>query len=274
MMRMNPMLEAAISYASRDLSVFPCNKKIPLTGPGGFKNATLDASTILKWWTDNPSAQIGIPTGEINHLVVLDIDGPLGEIAAAKMSLPETFTVETCPGHRQLWFEQPPGVKTKCSAKQIAAEIDIRGDGGYVIAPPSVHHITHQPYRVLLDLPWAPMPVCLLDQPAKHGSGTKPRDVSGPISQGQRHKTLLSLAGSMAKRALPDDVIFKALRDVNRNLAKPSLNDAELVRMVEYVSGKKPATSGSSLLLRMLKIVRKLSENSIQLGTKQNNSLG
>src|SRR6266853_6314735 len=70
------MLQAAGTYALEGLSVFPCEKKIPLTGPGGFKHATCDALQIAKWWTEKPDAQIGLPTGEVNHLFVIDVDGP------------------------------------------------------------------------------------------------------------------------------------------------------------------------------------------------------
>ena len=86
----SPMLLAAAEYALRDISVFPCEKKIPLT-PEGFKNATLDAKQIADWWTEHQSAQIGVPTGALNNLFVVDIDGPDGEIAIARMSVPETF---------------------------------------------------------------------------------------------------------------------------------------------------------------------------------------
>src|SRR5262252_10337319 len=98
------MLEAAISYASRNLCVFPCEKKIPVTGTGGFKNASCDLKLLLEWWTKNPKAQIGIPTGQVNHLFVIDVDGPQGEAALPKLNLPETFTVETRPGRKQFWF--------------------------------------------------------------------------------------------------------------------------------------------------------------------------
>lgn len=92
------MLDAAMAYALKNLSIFPCQNKIPLTGSGGFKNATLDATQIIRWWTDNPTAQIGIPTGEVNRLVVLDIDSSEAAEAVGKMNLPASFTVQTRPG--------------------------------------------------------------------------------------------------------------------------------------------------------------------------------
>jgi hypothetical protein len=114
------MLEAAAAYAVEGISVFPCEKKIPLTGSGGFKNASTSAGQIVKWWTEHPSAQIGIPTGETNHLFAIDIDGPEGEQAVKKMNLPPTRMIQTRPGRFQLWFRQPDGVKSKCSAGVLA----------------------------------------------------------------------------------------------------------------------------------------------------------
>src|SRR5436190_2614077 len=111
----SPMLQAAAQYASEGLSVFPCAKKIPLI-PGGFKNASWHPEQLARWWSEWPDAQIGVATGEVNHLFVLDIDGPEGETTAKKMNLPETFTVQTRPGRFQFWFRQPDGVRGKCSA--------------------------------------------------------------------------------------------------------------------------------------------------------------
>jgi len=200
------MLDSAVRYALDGLAVFPCARKKPLTGEGGFRNASVDAPQILEWWTKHPDAQIGLPTGEVNALFVVDVDGPVGARAVEEMNLPPTFEVETRPGRRQLWFKQQEGVKSKCSVGVLGAQVDTRGDGGFVIAPPSIHHLTGQPYRILKNRPWAIAPDFLLN-PTKSSNGTKPREVSGAIPQGQRHSTLLSLAGSLAKRGLPEEVI-------------------------------------------------------------------
>src|SRR5579864_4354244 len=122
------MVDAAVSYASRGLSVFPCRNKIPLTGSGGFKNASLDAATILQWWTENPTAQIALPTGEVNHLVVLDVDSSEAADAVGKMNLPPSFTVQTRTGRWQIWFRQPEGTKTRNSVEKLGEKLDVRGD--------------------------------------------------------------------------------------------------------------------------------------------------
>src|SRR5437667_5613952 len=148
------MLEAAARYASEGLSVFPCAKKIPLI-PGGFKNASWHPEQLVAWWAQWADAQVALPTGEVNHLFVIDVDGPEGERAVERLHLPETFTVSTRPGRYQFWFSQPEGMRSKCSAGVLGPQLDTRGDGGYVIAPPSIHHETGEPYRVVKNLPWA-----------------------------------------------------------------------------------------------------------------------
>jgi putative DNA primase/helicase len=233
------LLDAAAGYALKGLCVFPCEKKIPLTGPGGFKNATLDAAQIIKWWTENPDAQIGIPTGEGNHLFVIDIDGPEGERAASKLSLPETFTVETRPGRCQLWFRQPDGFKSRCTAGAIGPQLDTRGDLGYVIAPPSVHHVTGKPYRVVKDIPWAPVPFELLEP--RNASALPPQLAgSDQIQKGTRHQTMLSIAGALRARGLSREMVLAQLRSANERQCNPPLEDSEIQKLADYV-GSKPA---------------------------------
>jgi KaiC/GvpD/RAD55 family RecA-like ATPase len=231
------LIEAAAAYALENLSVFPCANKVPLTGEGGFKNATLDAGQIIEWWTKNPDAQIGLPTGEINHLFVIDIDGPDGERAASKLNLPETFTVATRPGRYQLWFRQPEGMKSKCTAGALAPQLDTRGDLGYVIAPPSVHHLTGKPYQVLKNIPWASAPVDLLE-PQK--SSTSQQTVPGHdrIPQGQRHQMMLSIAGALRARKLSPAMVLAQLQTVNLRQCLPPLDDSELQKIAHYVGSK------------------------------------
>jgi putative DNA primase/helicase len=231
------LLQAAAGYALQGLSVFPCEKKIPLTGSGGFKKATCDAGQIAKWWTENPSAQIGLPTGEVNHLFVVDVDGPEGERAADKLNLPSTFTVRTRPGRFQFWYRQPDGTRSKCTASVIAPQLDTRGDGGYIVAPPSIHHETGKPYQILKNLPWAPAPLDLLE-PRKPATSPQTVVTSGRIPQGQRHQTLLSVAGALRARKLSPEMILAQLQIVNERQCVPPLDNSELIKLAHYVGSK------------------------------------
>lgn len=241
---MSPMLEAAISWASRGVSVFPCRQKKPLTSRG-FKDATLDAATILHAWSEYPDAQIGIPTGEVNHLVAMDVDSTAAAKAVREMKLPATFTVQTQPGHFHLWFRQPDGVKTRNSVEKLGAKLDVRGDGGYVIAPPSIHHETGEPYRVVKDLPWAEAPAFLLQSSNGNGNGHAPElDV---IPEGKRHQTLIALAGSLRARGFSRETVLAHLRITNQRCVPPK-TDSELEAIANYI-GTKPAGPSSAIRL-------------------------
>lgn len=101
----------------------------------GFLNASTDPGQVARWWTFWPDANIGCVPGPSGH-VVLDIDGPEGEAALAALDLPATREVVTGRG-RHLWFRyRGPAV---ANGRPFGPGIDVRGHGGYVILPPSVH---------------------------------------------------------------------------------------------------------------------------------------
>ncbi len=93
-----------------------------------------------------PNANVAIATGAISGLVVIDIDGPDGEASLATLPpMPETRIVQTGRG-RHLYFAHPGGAVPN-SAGKLGKGIDVRGDSGYVVAPPSRHLI--RPYEVI-----------------------------------------------------------------------------------------------------------------------------
>jgi hypothetical protein len=140
----NPMMEAAIEYANRGWPVFPCNPstKQPFTVKG-FKDATTDINQICVWWTRHPSAMIGLPTGIASGFWALDIDvkpDANGATALAMLeltngALPVTMTASTPSGGTHYYFKYTDGVKNRGG---LEPGIDVRGEGGYVIAPGSV----------------------------------------------------------------------------------------------------------------------------------------
>jgi len=231
-------MRAAASYAVRGIAVFPCWKKIPLTGPGGFKNATCDSGQIAKWWIEHPNAQIAVPTGKVNHLFVVDVDGPKGAAAFARLNLPETFTVETSPGRYHMWFWQEEGLTSDSRVHFLGPQIDTRGDKGYVIAPPSIHHTTGTPYKIVKNLPWALAPTEIL-QPQKSRASQRSTTISDVIPRGRRHDILLRIAGALRARLSPEMVLAQ-LRTVNERQCHPPLEDSEVQELAEYV-GSQPA---------------------------------
>jgi hypothetical protein len=134
------LADSAIAYAQTEgLHVFPLQVKgkIPLT-PHGLDDATTDYLTIETWWDRWPDANIAIRTGDI---VVIDEDRPgaLTELARKHgEQIPETRIARTGKG-RHYYFTQPPGQRIRNTAGKLAPGVDTRGDGGYVVAPPSIH---------------------------------------------------------------------------------------------------------------------------------------
>ncbi len=136
---MSALEEAALAYAQEGFNVFPLQPKgkTPLT-PHGLEDATSDLMTIETWWARWPDANVAIRTGDV---VVVDEDrlGALDELAAeAHETIPETSIVKTGSG-RHFYFLAPDGQRIRNTAGKLAPGIDTRGDGGYVVAPPSVH---------------------------------------------------------------------------------------------------------------------------------------
>jgi hypothetical protein len=134
--------------------VFPLavGDKVPLlakaVGGRGCKDATRDPGPIREWWRRAPYANIGVATGAVSGgLLVVDVDGwDAGDRWSALINehgypFPETVTVLSGSGKPSFhWYLRvPDGVTLGNSAGRLAAGIDTRCEGGYVVAPPSLH---------------------------------------------------------------------------------------------------------------------------------------
>src|SRR5262249_26718127 len=149
----SPRGDSALAFATRAWPVFPCDPKTkqPLT-EHGVKDATTDVERIRAWWARWPQAMIGLPTGKSIGAFVVDfdpgVDEKTGEIfeltdLVKKLSIelgviwPKTLAVVTPRGGRHAYFRLPEGDPPGNRAG-IVKRIDVRGEGGYVIVPPSV----------------------------------------------------------------------------------------------------------------------------------------
>lgn len=148
------ILEAALMYARQGWPVFPVKRadKRPYT-VHGFKDATTDPEQIKKWWSTWPEANIGVPTGQVSGMFVVDVDN----LDNAPPGLPPTRIARTGRGGMHILFKHP-GVPVRNSQSALAKGVDVRGDGGYIVAPPSIHENGTQ-YR------WEPGPATLAPAP-------------------------------------------------------------------------------------------------------------
>ncbi len=136
---------AARSLAAAGVPVFPCEPdgKRPLTRRG-FLDATRDPGQVAAWWARTPDANIGLPTGAPSGVVVVDVDvhGSVDGRAAWRRASAEglvdgaSLLVRTPTGGAHAYFPAAFGTEQR-SWQAAGAGVDFRGDGGYIIAPPS-----------------------------------------------------------------------------------------------------------------------------------------
>ncbi|MEZ5125985.1 MAG: bifunctional DNA primase/polymerase [Thermoleophilia bacterium] len=152
-----PLPVAARELAQAGAPVFPCapGGKRPIP-ERGFHEASSDPDRVEDWWRSRPTANIGIPTGAVSGLVVIDVDvhGVNGYAAYARAAraglVPEPLAVVRTPtGGQHAYFPADP-TREQRSWQAGKVGIDCRGDGGYIIAPPSVLWLdgVRAPYRI------------------------------------------------------------------------------------------------------------------------------
>lgn len=187
---MNPVLAAALNYAARGWLVFPVppgtkrSYKSAKHSDGRKWGATRDPDEIRRDWLQWPDAGIGIPTGIINNIVVLDcdtiaghnVDGglALAQLEAKHGLLPNTLNALSPSGSTHYYFQHPGGgIKIRNSASELGSGIDVRGDGGMVVAPRTVRPGGGSSYEWLNNNPIVPMPAWLISITRE-----KPRTIS------------------------------------------------------------------------------------------------
>ncbi len=152
-----PLPAAAGVLARAGVPVFPCapGGKRPIP-ERGFHEATINPQQVESWWRSHPTANIGIPTGAVSGLVVIDVDvhgvdghEAYGRAARAGM-IPEPLAIVRTPtGGMHAYFPVYPGREQR-SWQAGKVGIDCRGDGGYVVSPPSMLRLDagRIPYRL------------------------------------------------------------------------------------------------------------------------------
>jgi len=143
---MTGLASAAPRLAQRGRAVFPLAEgaKKPMKATNGFHAASTDPVLARDRWREHPRANIGVATGSISGIWAFDVDRQhdghktLQGLCAKHDPLPTTVGVHTPSGGFHLWFKWPPGgIVIRNSAGRIGPGLDVRGDGGYVVAPPS-----------------------------------------------------------------------------------------------------------------------------------------
>lgn len=230
--------EAALAYARHGLAVFPLQPraKRPVTGSHGVHDASRDEAVIEKWWADEPNANIGIACGRPSGVVVFDVDGEVGEesLKALNLALPLTPAVSTGRGVH-MYFRLPD--EALGNRAGMSPGLDFRADGGYVVAPPSVHPDGHlYEWAVDYTVPFAAIPAEILEMARQSVSVSQ--TLEGPIPKGKRNDTAFRQASAMRRLGMDEEAIFTALRADKRY--DPPLSDFELSRIAKNAARYEP----------------------------------
>lgn len=217
----------------------------------GYKDATNNAAKITEWWDMWPGANVGVACGP-SGLIVIDIDprhggdDSLRDLIAGR-EWPETPTVITGGGGTHYYFKAPRDSTIGNSTGLLGPGIDVRAQGGYVVAPPSMHE-SGRSYEWEAGLApgevkGATAPAWLIEMLSAPGSrGRRAAEaINDVIPEGHRDQTLTSLAGSMRRRGMSPEGILAALRVENRRCVPP-LPERDLERIASSVGRYAPAS--------------------------------
>lgn len=212
--------------------------------PHGVKEATNDLHTIRQWWRENPNSNIGLATGTVSNIFVLDVDDQHGgwdslqRLTKQNGDLPETPQSLTGGGGIHYCFAHP-SKPYKNSIGKLGAGLDVRSDGGYIVAPPSLHFSGKSYIWDLVasieDIAFAECPSWLLDL-CEDATRKTPEPVPGlDIPKGRRESYLVSIGGAMRYRGATRDEILTTLEHINQRCTPP-LYPKDLHRIATSVS--------------------------------------
>ena len=218
------------------------------------RHPTVEEVTI--WFSKWPDANIGIVTGIISNLVVFDLDSEHAvQYADDEGGFPDTVKVITGKGYHV--YVQPPGFEVRNDAG-IELDIDIRGDGGYAAAPPSIHGSGRQ-YEweeglSIFQIDPAPCEQWMIDylknvtksanKPAKKkspkssdnhdtvkksGTGDSYADIlRNGAREGMRNHTATKLIGYLLGKGNGEALVWELVKQWNAEKNAPSLDEMEL----------------------------------------------
>lgn len=234
---MNKTLKTALLYLSKKVSVIPLNpkSKLPACAWKDYAVRLPTEAEVTKWWTDNPEYNLGVVTGLVSNLTVVDFDVKNG-LSSKINDLPQTLKVKTPSGGFHLYYKYEPSLRTGVDIFGDMSGVDIRNDGGYVVAPPSV--IEAGPYKVAFasEIKQLGDGLKLLNPSTQHVQKSLKSLVD--VKTGGRNNSMASLIGKLLK-VTPmekwDLEVYPIACSVNKTYTPP-LGKSELDAVYQSIS--------------------------------------
>ena len=225
------MIKECLSYIQKNISIIPVGKdKKPLIKWQEFQNRIAKKEEVNQWFKDYPDMQVGIVTGKISNLIVVDIDKPDLDVSW----LPETSIVKTGSGGFHYYYSYVPNVNNKARIKEF---IDIRGDGGFVVAPPSEN--LKGKYEIIKKLPLAIFPKNLFDKDEKINYQQIKTEYEG-YGEGQRNDKMARFIGHLLAKIHPsewENIAYKLALEANQRNTPP-LTEYEVKNIFQSIASK------------------------------------
>jgi len=222
------ILQSALKYQEMGFSIIPIQRnKKPYVAWEKYQKEKADPDLIKEWWRKWPNANVAIVTGKISGINVVDIDSKGGMNEIDKL-LPDTFETpiaSTPGGGFHYYFKSTNGLQ---NAVRFINDCDFRGEGGYIIAPPSKGYKWY-PYVSIFELTPGPIPQKI--EKALKNNTVKPSNISIGFNQGARDDTLFHIALSMAKGGMPEGEVAAATIQFAKSCNPPFSEREALIKV-------------------------------------------
>ena len=225
-MTMNSVLEQASEYIDQGWSILPVKpseKRPYMTNWLQYQHVKATKEMAENWFTSLTGAGVGMVTGRISGVVVLDIESyckiPIEELLRR---YPTQMVSRTGSGGYHLFYLYPNDVPKIANRVGIFEGADIRADGGFIVLPPTRHPNGRQYEWVKTGFPGV-FPKALLDiqsQPKAQGDGWITEALRG-VSEGGRNDTCARLAGYFFRKGLNADIVEALLSEWNERNDPP-----------------------------------------------------
>lgn len=252
MAKTNTLEATALDYLARGWSVIPFlpRDKRPALRWQAFQERLPSEDEVRDWFHRWPAGNLGIVTGALSGLIVLDVDPKHGGEASLRAleeehgPLPVTLEAVSGGGGRHLYFRHPGGALHNRAG--LRPGIDLRGDGGCIVTPPSLHASGRRyrwaPGRGPGERDPAPLPGWLLreltgeDRRPGHSVDYWRERVKEGVPEGLRNSTIASLAGHLLWHGVDPEVVTELLVCWNMARCRPPLALEEVVRTVASIT--------------------------------------
>jgi len=254
----NQILESALRYRNNyGFPVIPVevtsDNKVPHVSWKKFQNQLPEGETIRDWWEKWPDAGVGIVTGKFSGLLVLDVDTDEGwkyVKETKRIGSEPTPIVKTGNGYHVYYRYPNQGIKNQVRIGKEKQGLDIRAEGGYVVAPPSLHY-NEERYRWMHDFSNCELqevPDWLLQKISqtepREGNSSDLDEIKDGVPEGQRNDAATKMAGSLFNKYGTDseELVWQELQDWNSNNTPP-LDGSELATVFRSIKKREQESS-------------------------------